>query len=387
MSRPSLRLALASAAVLLAAAGAVEACSVPVFRVALLDRRWRPEPYEFTLFHKGPLTAADQAILKGFNDYLDKNESHVNCVLEVIDLDKTTDKDTLELFKQQGDVPLPYLVVRHPDAQDVKPNLWSGPLQEAPLRALFESTARAELGKRLLAGESAVWVLIECGDQAKDQAAHNLLTKQLRELERTLTLPEPKEEDIKRLQRPNAPPLKLAFSTLRLSRTGPAEKWLVEMLLGMEGDLKAAREPIVFPVYGRGVALYALVGKGINAEQIAKAAEFLVGECSCEVRRLNPGKDLLMTAAWETGEELPAVANLLYAPAAPAPAPKTKAPAGGTVIVENSASRHEESSYESETSVCCGELIPWLTAAGGLAVGLLAVVGVGAFLLVRGKGA
>ena len=45
--------------------------------------------------------------------------------------------------------------------------------------------------------------------------------------------------------------------------------------------------------------LYALCGAGINKEEIAKAAAFLVGACSCKVKRECPGVDLLLTADWD----------------------------------------------------------------------------------------
>src|SRR5262249_23075664 len=154
-----------------AAASAVDACTLPVFRVALLDRRWRPEPYEFTLFHDGPLPEREKEILRGFNDYLDKNEGHVNVVLQVVDFAKKPDNPLLELSRQRGTVRLPYLVVRYPDAAGIDANLWAGPLRDAPLRGLVDSPARRELGKRLLAGESAVWVFLDGGDRAADDAA------------------------------------------------------------------------------------------------------------------------------------------------------------------------------------------------------------------------
>ena len=101
--RLSLRLSLAVVGALTLFGGVADACSLPVFRVALLDRRWRPEPFEFYLFHKGPLPAAEKEILSRFNDYLDKNEGHVNCVLQVIDLDKNPDKELAELFEAAYD--------------------------------------------------------------------------------------------------------------------------------------------------------------------------------------------------------------------------------------------------------------------------------------------
>ncbi|HEY7425207.1 MAG TPA: hypothetical protein VH682_13330, partial [Gemmataceae bacterium] len=58
-------------------------------------------------------------------------------------------------------------------------------------------------------------------------------------------------------------------------------------------------EPMVFPVFGRGRALEGLIGKGINADTIENAAQFLCGACSCLIKRLNPGVDLLIAADWD----------------------------------------------------------------------------------------
>jgi hypothetical protein len=71
------------------------------------------------------------------------------------------------------------------------------------------------------------------------------------------------------------------------------------MLLGAEADLADATGPVVFPIFGQGRALYALVGEGIKHETIDRAATFLIGKCSCEVKEQNPGFDLLLAADWK----------------------------------------------------------------------------------------
>ena len=40
------------------------ACSVPVFRYAL--EKWPPDVYQATVFHRGPLTSAQQALVQTF---------------------------------------------------------------------------------------------------------------------------------------------------------------------------------------------------------------------------------------------------------------------------------------------------------------------------------
>ncbi len=52
-------------------------------------------------------------------------------------------------------------------------------------------------------------------------------------------------------------------------------------------------------MFGRGRLLYALVGEGINADNISEACQFMAGPCSCVVKDYNPGTDLLMTVDWE----------------------------------------------------------------------------------------
>ena len=71
------------------------------------------------------------------------------------------------------------------------------------------------------------------------------------------------------------------------------------MLLNSESDLYEFDDPIAIPVFGRGRSYFALVGKGINDDNIDEACQFLAGACSCEVKSQNPGVDLLFRVNWE----------------------------------------------------------------------------------------
>jgi hypothetical protein len=72
------------------------------------------------------------------------------------------------------------------------------------------------------------------------------------------------------------------------------------MLLNSEDGLNEFEsEPIVFPIYGRGIALVAIVGEGINEWNIREAAEFITGPCSCQAKLSNPGVDLLISMDWD----------------------------------------------------------------------------------------
>ena len=93
--------------------------------------------------------------------------------------------------------------------------------------------------------------------------------------------------------------LNISFSSICISRDDANEDIFLNQLLGMESDLRELREPIAFPIFGRGRALYALAGQGINVDNISDAAAFLIGPCSCQVKDQNPGVDVLMAVDWD----------------------------------------------------------------------------------------
>ncbi|MDO8943549.1 MAG: hypothetical protein Q7U75_10220, partial [Desulfobacterales bacterium] len=127
-------------------------------------------------------------------------------------------------------------------------------------------------------------------------AAAATLEKELQGLQTTLKLPELTDSPEDAIQ--DGPPLRVEFSLLRVRRDDPAEQGLVAMLIGCEADLAGLNEPLVFPLFGRSRAMLPLVGGGISPDNIRGSATFLSGACSCQVKELNPGFDLLITANW-----------------------------------------------------------------------------------------
>lgn len=248
------------------------ACQVPVFRYAL--ERWEPGTY---------LVRARQEA---------KTDPLAN-----VEIEKTSGTQ-LELFypprlRQAAETPI-----------------WSAPMNEANVRVMLDSPVRQELSKRLLAGQSAVWVLLESGDAAKDHAAAKVVEEGMIAAQEKLKLPDgvitQDEASDPKKRRENADvlqsdlPLKIEFSTLRLSRGDAEEAALIAMLMHIEPDLgEYVKEPMVFPIFGRGRALEPLIGKGIHIDNMLDAATYLCGACSCEIKEQNPGIDLLMTADWE----------------------------------------------------------------------------------------
>ncbi|MEO6786662.1 MAG: hypothetical protein ABI318_11060 [Chthoniobacteraceae bacterium] len=297
MSLPSLRALWLLALALLPGAIPAHACSVPVFRYAL--EHWDAAPFRAFVFHRGPLSDAQQAGVRELGKDGLAGKLHANISVRTVDLDQNPPPELLELWQQAHTGTLPLLVAQFPESNRATASFWSGPLTTESAAQLLDSPARGEIVRRLGEGQSAVWLLLESGDAAKDSAATALLDARLQHLASILQLPKLDAQDIANgLVSTGQEGMRLEFSTLRIPRDDPREQPFIRMMLGSEADLADAKGPIVIPVFGQGRALYALVGGGIKQETIDKAATFLIGKCSCEVKEQNPGFDLLLAADW-----------------------------------------------------------------------------------------
>ncbi|MCI0360563.1 MAG: hypothetical protein L0211_18960 [Planctomycetaceae bacterium] len=318
-------------AIFLGYASLAWACNVPVFRFAL--ERWRPDPYRVVLLHKGPLSDADRALVQPLVDQQDKGTA--NLALRTVDVSQlNTDSEEgaadaalfAALSAGQGEPPLPLVVVQYPAHLNIAKPVWAGAPTREAIAGLTESPARKELARRLAEGQTAVWLVLEPAKASESAAsggrehadssapaqirthreadasrspeyAAALVEAEIKKLEAELELPELTDAPEDAIAA--SAPLKIAFSTLRIRRDDPAEQALVAMLIGSEPDLAERTDPLVFPVFGRGRALWPLVGAGITAKNIHDSAGFLVGACSCEVKEQNPGFDLLMATDWD----------------------------------------------------------------------------------------
>ncbi len=293
----------ATAAALLTAASlvsGVSACSVPVFRYAL--ERWVPDPYHVFLFTRGPLQHEAKKVAELLDGKSLEKAKVANLVLHVVDLSGEVSEQFKKLWQAEKTDRLPWIVVRYPVWSGIPVPVWAGPPSEQVVRQLVDSPARQEIVKRVAGGDCAVWVFIESGNKKKDAVALKLLQTQLKKLEEELKLPPPDPFAAPPDQPAADVELKVTFSILKLARSDPAEKLFADMLLGTERDLRdyLGKEPIVFPVFGRARALYALVGDGINEENIVETCVFLIGDCSCQIKAMNPGTDLLVAADWDS---------------------------------------------------------------------------------------
>ncbi|MBI3879821.1 MAG: hypothetical protein HY301_07115 [Verrucomicrobia bacterium] len=277
------------------------ACSIPVFRYAL--DRWPADNFRLEV---SAADAKDEAVAKFIRNFGSASELN------------------LEIVRLPADQPGPSRLLRPHSEETAAPPVWTGTLTTAALAPLTNSPARIEIVRRMLAGNSAVWVLVESGDRAADDAAARTLEKRLRYLEQVAQIPPIDPTDPTSKLGPG-PKLAVKFSVLRVGapisksarsstpseaaglKTGAPsdESAFLQMLAGPKSGLAEIKEPWVAAIFGRGRVLGAWPAKGFGDEQIEEVSLFLLGACSCQVKKLNPGWDLLLHADWD--EQLRAI--------------------------------------------------------------------------------
>ncbi len=270
------------------ATNAASACNIPVYRYAL--QFWPADDYHIVVNPGDAPGEEAKSALELLKKYNDQMNGIVNISVRI---NNKLDKTAVE-----------QLTVYLPIDYQLKMPVYSGPLNVNTVNLIIDSPVRQEIAKRLITRDAAVWVFLESGDAVKDAEAESILIKQLEILQNELKTQDQSdgsvEEDPYAMAGPvdELPPRDLAFSIVRLRRNDPKEEFLVKSLLNTEPDLTEYAEPITFPVFGRGRALWALVGKGINEDMIYESMAFLAGACSCQVKTQNPGVDLLINTDW-----------------------------------------------------------------------------------------
>jgi hypothetical protein len=267
------------------------ACNVPVFRYAL--ERWNPDSYVAVVFHQSSFLPDQAAGL----EYVTKTSlaGSANLLARSMDVSGQVPDSFHALWEAQQKPVLPWLVVRYPAQTGIEPSVWAGPLSSEIATHLIDSPVRRELGRRLLSGDTAVWLLLESGDKPCDDALEKMLTTESKTLVQALELPQlgPDDPEIS----PDLP-LKVAFSTLRVSRLDAAENLLVRQLVSWNPSLGKEPLAMLFPVFGRGRVLPPAMGNGITPQVIGTMARLLTGPCSCQIKEMNAGFDLLMAVDW-----------------------------------------------------------------------------------------
>lgn len=309
----SLLVVLVVAAAIFGNAPSALACTVPVFRYAL--DRWPAEIYELRM-ERAAAAKPEVAPL------LDKLRTNA-----VANLSIQTPASAQEVAAK--------LVFPDPPGGEV----WSGPLTVSNLEMLLDSPVRRELARRIVHGDSAVWLLVECGDKASNDEAARVLEERFKQWTTAASLPEQDPNDPSSQIGPG-PALALRFSLLRLSRKDPREAATLAMLEANSDEVKKLRStPVAFPVFGRGRVLAAVPKENLTAESIDEICAFLTGACSCQVKDSRTGWDLLLSFNWD--EELARVEEERQAAGAEKPAAAQPAPKAETVTIRGEAAASE----------------------------------------------
>lgn len=294
------------------------ACNIPVFRYAL--ERWRPDPCDIVVFFEGELTPTQQSLVDALNPALETSASGTNAQaanVKIVQSNlKAPDAPLASLWQSiSGDDrdSLPYVVVRTKLGPGQVINGWHGPLQSIADNRLLQSPARRELGQRLLAGHSVVWILVTSKDSEKTAKARQMLTENLEPLSNKIELPDGIGLPGSELH--SEVPLLLKFSMIEIKHDDPKEEFLTKLFTGFQSEAVADGEPLIVPVFGRGRALEVIPASEMTSRLMEDLTGFLSGACSCQVKEQNPGFDLLLSVDWDTE---------LYGEDAPPPPERTK---------------------------------------------------------------
>lgn len=300
------------------------ACDTPVYRYAMLN--WSPSHYRVFYLHRGRLADEAEQVRRVFAG-LAESAPTANVRFDEVDVSDERQLDALDpavkeawLAHDDGAAPT-YLVFSPLGAE-----LYAGRLDPAAVRAMIDSPARTRLGKALEVGNAAVLLLLAGTSAAENERAEKVARRVIAEAEAGAIAVEPGPALADFFPGETASPVptspvptgdagepaeaEIQLALVKISRTDPAETWLVRLLTSVEPDLdRYAEQPMIFVVYGRGRTMLPCIGRGITWDNLAQCVAFLAGACSCQVKAGNPGADLLIRWDWQ------AAANALAAAA------------------------------------------------------------------------
>ena len=266
------------------------ACDTPVYRYAL--ERWQPDDFLLVA------PASAQESLRREIDALASRGPRANvAVLDPVEAEqigRTVDPDRMVLLAPPDKL--------QPGKFE---EVWGGPPTAAALARLADSPARRELARRLITGEAIVWVVVDRGEADVGDGLQKL-EPLITEFIRDVVAEDEARKDEPSLEEPDAPALKPSdkaifwpprMSVLRVRADDPQEREFTALLTAA-GEPEVAAVSALFPVFGCGRTLGGIRLANLNAEAFLSACDFLTGACSCEVKEISPGTDLLLAADW-----------------------------------------------------------------------------------------
>lgn len=286
------------------------ACQVPVFRFAL--ERWETDDYRIVIYEKGARSQATAALVARLQQASRQSTAgHANLVFELADIENLTEAQQWSLLDWDSITSFPAMQVYYPESTGIEAPLWQGEFTGETVDKLLTSPARKELAKRLTAGDSAVWLLLESGDRTADSLAEEKLKQCLTTAESILEIPDGvirPDQLVGTINTRDTPvemddvlrsriPLKIAFSIMRLDPSDPDEAIFLGMLTQSDSANSQQR---AIPIFGRGRMMSGIPVTQFSDSAIGSAAGYLCGACSCQVKEQNPGLDLLIDTDWSS---------------------------------------------------------------------------------------
>jgi hypothetical protein len=367
-------------------AGRSAGCATPVYRDAMLN--WTPAPYRFYHLHDGQISEQQAAVNRLLDGLASAEPTTTNMMFRSVN---TSDQEQMELTAglvkrawKAHDQTTMYLVMT-PWGHE----LFAGELDEKVVREMIDSPLRQRVCKLLDEGKTGVLLLLKSDDEAENKRAEKVITDALAEIaeyarsEDALSEP-PNDPDLpSNVDFPSNvdPPCNVDVGVVTVSRTDPAEQWLVRILLSVEADLndpEFASSAMVFAVLGRGNVMLPYMGKGISGENMTSYAMDMTAPCSCTIKSNLQGKDLLMQWDWSATAERMAEDSPVEEDPTVVALPAMAAPVAEVLLQTDIATETEKNAPGR-----FGFRMLWLFTAA-LAAGTTLVLSIG-YLLARGR--
>jgi len=266
---------------------------VPVFRYSL--QSWDPNLYDVYVFYKGEFNAQGQDLLGTLYGSLEKG---MNWEVSPINVDEQLPAKFKEIHDQAKIRTYPFLVVRYPNATGPGGTAWAGAMTPENINGLANSQAQQTVIKRLLAGDSGVWVLVESNNKNDNDAAFKALQQHISKAQRELKLQDHLIQGDEKYDFDVTVPLTLKFSAIRVS----AKDVFGELLLGTDELKEYADEghPVAFAVFGRGRVLPGIPTADDIKEgsQIQDACKMLAGPVYDPLKENHGRADLPLAINW-----------------------------------------------------------------------------------------
>lgn len=268
---------------------------MPVFRYAL--ERWPPRVFSAVIVHRGPLPAELKRAAAGLSTNF----------LDVVFVDRASPgllpRDVADVAASIPESRIPWLLLLR-TGDEGKTKVWAGPLNLKTIDLLSRAPERREIARRILWGDSAVWVVLKGASTTENAAALELVARAASDAEAERPqVPGPGE---KSSDAPVVSPLvstRISFSVLALPFDSEAASLLREFLAPLVPANVSRRDVLAVLFFGCGRALAVRGGESLTREQLLADCAFVVGNCSCQVKAENPGLDVYFPVRWSSGSD------------------------------------------------------------------------------------